>query len=128
MADGFAYVEGSNSFGIGLSAPQYELVASTAKFPAMVAGFGAGKTHALINRALMLKSRYPGGNIGYYLPTYDLVSMIALPRFEETLEDMKSLNDNISFKVIKSPRPYIAIENCGQIIFRTMDNPARIVG
>ena len=127
MSDGTDF-SSNERIEIGLSEPQYKLIASTAKFPAFVGGFGSGKTHALINRALMLKGAYPTGNIGYYLPTYDLVSMIALPRFEEKLEELKYIDNSISFKVIKSPRPAIKIENCGDFIFRTMDNPNRIVG
>lgn len=105
-----------------------DLVASKASFPAFVGGFGSGKTEGLVNRALMLKAKYPMGNVGYYLPTFDLVAMIAIPRFEEKLELLKSIDDTISFKVIRSPRPRIDIENCGSIIFRTMDTPARIIG
>ncbi len=38
-----------------LSWPQYQFVTSEAKFPAMVAGYGAGKTEAGVLRALRLK-------------------------------------------------------------------------
>lgn len=111
-----------------LSKPQFDLVISDQPYPAFVGGFGSGKTEALVNRALMLKAKYPTGNIGYYLPTFDLVSMIGIPRFEEKLEDMKSLDNSIAFKVVRSPRPMITIENGGSIIFRTMDTPSRIIG
>lgn len=111
-----------------LSKPQFDLVSSTSAFPAFVGGFGSGKTEALVDRALMLKAKYPTGNVGYYLPTFDLVAMIAIPRFEEKLEEMKSVNPDIAFKVVKSPRPMIMIENCGAVIFRTMDTPSRIIG
>jgi hypothetical protein len=42
---------------IGLTKPQFRLVTTTSQFPAMVAGFGAGKTNALMKRCLMLKSQ-----------------------------------------------------------------------
>ena len=86
-----------------------------------MAGFGAGKTHAGIWRALRLKRAYPKQNIAYYLPTYDLVARMAFPRFEETLTGMGAM-----FKMNKNEAT-ISIHNCGEIIFRTMDNPARIV-
>ena len=105
-----------------LTRPQYDFVAATEQFPAMVAGFGAGKSHAAIWRALKLKRQYPKQNIAYYLPTYDLVSKMAFPRFEEVLESIGA-----RYKSRKHPDAVIEIENCGQIIFRTMDNPARIV-
>jgi hypothetical protein len=46
-----------------------------------VAGFGSGKTHAAVCRAIALKLQYSGQNVAYYLPTYDLVRNIGFPRF-----------------------------------------------
>lgn len=87
----------------------------------MVAGFGSGKSHAAIWRALYLKRAYPTCDVAYYLPTYDLVARMAMPRFEETLESIGA-----SFKINKNDS-LISIQNGGSIILRTMDNPARIV-
>lgn len=106
---------------INLTRPQFDFVTAEERFPAMVAGFGAGKSHAAIWRALRLKRAYPALSVAYYLPTYDLVARMALPRFEETLESIGA-----RFKINKNDS-LIEIENCGQIILRTMDNPARIV-
>lgn len=105
-----------------LTKPQFKLVASKSQYPAMVAGFGAGKTKALIARALYFKSNYPKQNIAYYLPTFDLVRNIAFPRFSEELESL-----NAKFKINKVFHT-VDIENCGSIIFRSMDMPERIVG
>lgn len=91
------------------------------QFPAMVAGFGAGKSHAAIWRALRLKFQYPEQSVAYYLPTYDLVARMAMPRFEEVLSDI-----GVAFKINKNDA-LVDIEDNGQIILRTMDNPARIV-
>lgn len=104
-----------------LTRPQYDFVSAAEQFPAMVAGFGSGKSHAAIWRTLRLKRAYPKQNVAYYLPTYDLVSKMAFPRFQETLGDIGA-----RFKLNKVDA-LIEIENCGQIIFRTMDNPSRIV-
>lgn len=106
---------------VNLTRPQFEFVSAEEQFPALVAGFGAGKSHAAIWRTLRLKRAYPGQNVAYYLPTYDLVSRMAIPRFEETLNEIKA-----KFKINKNDS-VIEIENCGAIILRTMDNPARIV-
>jgi len=108
---------------IQLSEPQFRLVSTKFKFPAFVGGFGSGKTEALINRGLFLKTKYPEVNLAYYMPTFDLVYMIGIPRFEEKLEEYL-----IPYKTVKSPRPMINIDNAGAIIFRTMDQPSRIVG
>lgn len=106
---------------IELTRPQYDFVTATERFPAMVAGFGSGKSEAACWRALRLKRAYPKQDVAYYLPTYDLVSRMAFPRFEEKLETMGA-----SFKINRNDN-LISIWNCGSIILRTMDNPARIV-
>lgn len=104
------------------TAAQTALVNSTSKFPAMVSGFGAGKTQALMLRGLRLKLKYPTLNIGYYLPTYDLVKMIGYPRFSEVLRKA-----GIRFKLNKAEH-VITVHGRGKIIFRTLDTPERIVG
>tara|TARA_B100000686_G_scaffold345438_1_gene430044 strand:- start:1550 stop:2800 length:1251 start_codon:yes stop_codon:yes gene_type:complete len=105
-----------------LTDPQYEFVASESQFPAMVAGFGAGKTHAAVIRAIYKKINYPKQNIAYYLPTYDLVRTIGFPRFAEQLDEM-----GYSFDLNKTDA-IITIPKAGNIIFRTMDRPERIIG
>lgn len=108
---------------IKLPGPQFELVTTERQFPAMVAGFGSGKTNALIVRAMMLKFAYPLLNVAYYLPTYDMARTIAFPRFEEWLSER-----NIPYKINTSLTPKVMIENAGSVILRTMDNPGRIIG
>jgi hypothetical protein len=107
---------------IELTDPQFEFVTAEDQFPAMVAGFGSGKTHAAIVRTLRLKLQYPRQNVAYYLPTYDLVRRIAFPRFGEALEEF-----GIKAKPNKADA-VIAIPDAGEIIFRTMDTPERIIG
>lgn len=106
---------------IPLSGPQWDFVNASEQFPAMVAGFGAGKTQAGVWRAIVKKLAYPKQNVAYYLPTYDLVARTGFPRFEEIFDSIKVLS-----KVNKNDA-VITVANCGEIIFRTMDNPARIV-
>lgn len=105
-----------------LTWPQYDFVNSPAKFPAMVAGYGAGKTEAGIVRALRLKFRHPLLNVGYYLPTYDLVQKIAYPRFEALLTEKGY------FYALNETKKELVIVGAGKIIFRTMDAPETIVG
>ena len=106
---------------ITLTAPQDDFVHAAEQFPALVAGFGAGKTHAGIWRTLKAKLTYPKQNVAYYLPTYDLVARMAFPRFEEAFDELKlrhkiNRHDNV-----------IDIADAGLVILRTMDNPSRIV-
>lgn len=108
---------------IQLTHPQLELVRTQKQFPAFVGGLGSGKTKALIVRLMAKKLQYPTNNIGYYLPTYDLVNTIAFPRWEEALSEAE-----IPYKTVKGITPMIRVENAGQIIMRTMDRPGRIVG
>jgi hypothetical protein len=88
-----------------------------------VAGFAAGKTEAAIMRSVFGLLSNPGFNRGFYEPTYDLIRMIAWPRFEAFLSD-----NNIPYKLHKSPINQISVEGYGAIFFRSMDNPTRIVG
>lgn len=106
-----------------LTWPQYQFVISPAKFPAMIAGYGAGKTEAGILRTLQKKFAYPKQNVGYYLPTYDLVSQIAFPRFEALLSE-----HGYSYKLNETKKELTIAGMKGKIIFRTMDHPERIVG
>lgn len=103
--------------------PQYQYIFDDNPYPAMVAGFGAGKTEAAILRSVLGILNYPNLNRGFYQPTYDLIRMIAWPRFEETLTTL-----NIPYRLQKSPLNQISIEGYGNIIFRSMENPNRIIG
>lgn len=106
---------------VDLTAPQWEFVTAAEQFPALVAGFGAGKSFAGIHRALDRKLRYPEQSVAYYLPTYDLVSRMGFPRFEEELDRLE-----VPYRVNKN-EAMINVDGGGSIIFRTMDTPARIV-
>jgi PBSX family phage terminase large subunit len=102
------------------SKPQAAFVNSTAPFPAFVGGFGSGKTHALILRC-MAKLIGDGRDLAYYMPTYGLVRDICYPRFREMLS-----NAGIAFRLNQQGN---YIEAMGKrILFRTLDNPDRIVG
>jgi hypothetical protein len=107
---------------IRLTRPQLDFVTAKEQFPAFVAGFGSGKTHAAVTRAMARKLQYPKQNVGYYLPTYDMVTTIGFPRFYEQLEEM-----GLRFKPNKNDK-MIHVQDAGSIIFRTMDNPERIIG
>ncbi len=102
--------------------PQFDFVTTDVKFPAMVAGYGSGKTEAAINRLMRLKFENPRQDVAYYLPTYDLINSIAFPRIEEFL-----ISKKIKYSINKNEK-LVKIKGHGKIILRTMDRPERIVG
>jgi hypothetical protein len=108
---------------ISPTVPQYKYMTTEARFPAFVAGFGAGKTEAAILRSITGLLTCPGANRGFYEPTYDLIRMIAWPRFEQILTEL-----DIPYRLQKTPLNQIDVEGFGTIMFRSMENPNRIVG
>lgn len=100
---------------------QIDFAHSEYPFPAMVAGYGAGKTTALCFRGirLLIEDRV---NIAYYLPTYDLVRHVGFPRMRDLLEKTGlAVKANQTTATIEVPR-------YGTVIFRTMEDPDKLVG
>ncbi len=113
---------GARALQFSLTGPQAAFAVADDKYPAVVAGYGAGKTESLLARLLMRKVAYPKGWVGYYAPSYDLVSKIARPRISELLD-----RHGFSYKENKNEN-MIHVQGYGAFIFRTMENPAAIVG
>lgn len=105
----------------GGSAEQVKFVHSDHPFPAFVAGYGAGKSHALALRAIRLLIEHKT-DIAYYMPTYDLVRLVGFKRLKEMLE-----NTPLPLK-INQTNFTLSVLGYGNVIFRTMDNPERLVG
>jgi hypothetical protein len=108
---------------VSLTATQRAFATSREPFPAFIGGFGSGKTAAAIARAMALKAHFRDCDIAYYLPTFPLVEDIALRRFPELCE-----RKGWAFKVRGGNNPQIEFPGAGRIVFRTMENPQRIVG
>lgn len=108
---------------INPTVPQDSFIFSESRYPAFVGGFGSGKTEALIVRSIINKILYPQNDRAFYEPTYDLIRMIAWPRFEELLSNL-----NIPYRLTKHPHNVLEVEGRGKIIFRSMDTPNRIIG
>lgn len=100
---------------------QEAFVYSTESYPAFVGGFGSGKTAAAIARIMRLKRLCPEQDVAYYLPTYGLVEDIAYKRFP-------AMFDRLGFRFKLNRQAARLTTDIGDIIFRTMDNPDRIVG
>lgn len=81
----------------------------------------SGKTRAGTMRAVALLLSDPGANVGIFLPTYDLLKLRAMPGVEEDLQML-----GIPYTINKSEYK-IDVPGYGFIIFRSYDNPARIV-
>lgn len=110
------------SLDLDLTGPQDDFVFCDAKYPAFVGGFGSGKTQALVARSLIGKLQYPKLDRGFFAPTHDLIRLIAWPRFCAQLDEW-----GIAYQLNKSEGT-LKLSTGGQIIFRTMDAPERIVG
>ena len=104
---------------------QHKFIHSTAKFTALVSGLGAGKTEALVYKTLKFLTEIPKARIGIYEPTVDLIKRIIYPRFEDIFA-----NSGLRYKLNKSDgimEVWMPNGKC-EIIFRSMDNYARIIG
>lgn len=107
-----------------LTEPQERLILSKAKYPAFVAGFGAGKSEAMCKAGFIDASHSSDALIGLYAPTYDLVRLITAPRICSVLSDQ-----GVPHKWNKQENiVYTSYPRFGDFILRTMDNPERIVG
>jgi len=106
---------------ISLTEPQEQFVFSEAAHPAMVAGLGAGKSQAGIVRLLIKMFQSPGIDTAYYMPTYDLLRLRAMPGTEAILAEL-----GIRSKTNKSEY-LIEVAGDGNMIFRSYDRPERIV-
>jgi PBSX family phage terminase large subunit len=101
---------------------QYKMLYSEATYPALVCGFGAGKSESLVMKALKQLFETQDCHIAIYEPTVDLIKRIMYPRFEEILG-----NTRLAYKLNKS-EGVLTIFNVGTIIFRSLENPSRIIG
>lgn len=87
----------------------------------MVGGLGSGKSEAGILRTMRMMFENPTANMLYAMPTYDLLRLRAMPGFEDFLT-----NANLKYSINKS-EAIIKIDGFGSIIFRSYDNPKRII-
>jgi len=104
-----------------LTEPQEDFIFSESPHPAMVAGLGAGKSQAGIVRLLLRMIGRKGLNTAYYMPTYDLLRLRAIPGTEAVLDSL-----GVAYKTNKSEYT-IGVRGYGDMIFRSYDRPERIV-
>lgn len=100
---------------------QAAMLAADKKFMLLVAGYGSGKSHALHLCVVTDAVRYPKIKLLVLAPSYDLLRLNNVPAILEMLSDW-----NIKYNFNKSEY-IIYLSNGSQIIFRSLDNPSRIV-
>jgi len=89
---------------------------------AIVSGFGGGKSYTLASTAVVLLMKYPGMSVGVYSATFDLLKLINITQISAILEMM-----NLKYTVNKSDM-ILTVHGYGRVIFRSLDNPHRIIG
>lgn len=101
---------------------QMRMLHSPHPYTALVSGFGGGKSETMVMKALKQLFEIENAQIAIYEPTVDLIKKIMYPRFEEILG-----NAGITYKLNKS-EGIIDIPNIGTVLFRSLENPDRIIG
>lgn len=93
---------------------------SAAKHPAIVGGLGSGKTQGGVSR-LIIRMLTHKKRVAYYMPTYDLLKLRAIPEFQEVFS-------RLGIKTTLNKSDYeLKVKGYGSVIFRSYDNPDRIV-
>lgn len=99
---------------------QIEFIQSYAPSTGLVAGFGSGKSIAGTIKCIERMKQFHV-NVGYYLPTYQLIKDIAFENFARILTQMGVPYElHETDKIFRTP--------IGSIILRSMDKPSNIIG
>lgn len=112
----------SQHYKMTFTPPQSEFLQKECTYPLFVAGYGAGKSAALAAAAVRDLLDFPGANIACYEPTFDLMGLILVPYIAEILEN---LGHEYHYH---GGRQMFVVRGYGNIICRSLNNPARIVG
>ena len=104
---------------------QNQFIRSKAKYPALVAGYGSGKTVAFVLKAILEAGRNPTKTILLAEPTFPMIRDVLQPTLEETLEQL-----GFSFKYRASEMKYTIKWRNGysNIILRSAENYRRWAG
>ena len=98
-----------------------QMAGNKVPFPLFVAGYGSGKSFVLVYNAVRDVLLFPGCKVGVYAPTHDLLSLNLVPAIELYLDSR-----GIKHRYHKS-KHILYMKGNRQIIFRSMNDPARIV-
>lgn len=100
---------------------QADFIKSQATHTGLVGGFRSGKSHAGVIKTILKKLQLPNTDVAYYLPTYGLIRDVAIPKFQEFLDNQK-----ITYKLNQTSKDFHIGDK--RIILRSMDNPDLIIG
>lgn len=108
-----------SSVTINLLPHQAEFIGSKSLNTGLIGGFGSGKTYAGICKSIMVHMT-ERVNVGYYLPTYQLIKDVGIPVFENLFRDHRvEYTTNMVDKTLKT--------DFGKIMLRSFDRPHNIV-
>ena len=110
---------------VGLFKHQREFVHSEAKYPALVSGYGAGKTYALCVKALIECGRNAGHTGLLMSPTYRMIKDTLQPTFEEVL---KSVKFNYEYSATDNRYRVYWSDGFADVILRSAENYRRLAG
>ena len=104
---------------------QNSFIRSKAKYPALVAGYGSGKTVAFVLKALLEAGRNPQKTILLAEPTFPMIRDVLQPTLEDILRDLK-----FPYKYRASEMKYTIMWKNGwsNIILRSAENYRRWAG
>lgn len=112
------------TLNIRATEPQARFLSLPHKYRLFCAGFGAGKSEAMANAAMIDACESSDILLALYAPTYDLIRLITAPRITSKLDQ-----HGISYTYNKTENIiYTSAPRFGDFILRTLDNPERIVG
>ena len=106
-------------------AHQNKFIRSTAKFPALVAGYGSGKTVAFCIKALLELGRNPSQQILLAEPTFPMVRDVLQPTLEYAINEM-----GFKYEHSATRGKYTVLWNggWGDILLRSAENYIRWAG
>ena len=104
---------------------QNKFIRTKQKFPALVGGYGAGKTVALCLKGLLELGRNPGKIILLAEPVYPMVRDVLQPTLEKCLDELKF---EYIYKAGESSYDIRWANGGGKIILRSAENWRRWAG
>ena len=120
------------SKSLALNIPQGQFLAAHKKFNAFVGGYRSGKTFVGCVRLWMLAMQYPGIKLGYFAPTYPMISDIfysTIAEVGEMLSDEWGVNLAVDINVSrKEVKLFVDDVEYSMVKCRAMEHAHRIVG
>jgi len=104
---------------------QHQFIATRKKFPALVAGYGSGKTYAFCLKGLLELGRNPTKTILLSEPTYGMIRDVLQPTLEEILDFLKF---DYEYRAMQTRYKITWKNGYGSIILRSAENWRRWAG